>query len=63
MLYLFRTNTSIDKKENFESNDPSSEQMNDKAECITAEKKKIVKGRRLNQNNMSSFTECLANYN
>ena len=63
MVYSIRTNTLIDKKGEFERNDSSSEKMNDRAACISAERKKIVKKRRLNENNMNSFAEYLENYN
>ena len=63
MVYSVRTNTLIDKKGEFEINDSPSEKMNDRAECIIVGRKQIIKRRKLSENNMNSFAECLENYN
>ena len=63
MVYSVRINTLIEKKGGFERNDPSSEKMNNRVECISAKKKQIMKKRKLNENNMNSYAECLENYN
>ena len=63
MVYSVKTNTLIDKKGEFERNDSSSEKMNDRAECINAKRKQIIKKRKLNENSMNSFADCLESYN
>ena len=63
MIYSSRTNTLTDENGEFEMNDSSSEKMNDRAKCISAERKQIIKKRKLNDTNMNSFAECLENYN
>ena len=55
--------TLIDKKGEFEKNDSSSEKMNDRAECISAEKRQIINKTKLDENNMNSFVLCLEAYN
>ena len=63
MIYSSRTNTLTDENGEFEMNDSSSEKMNDRAKCISAERKQIIKKRELNDTNMKSFAECLQKYN
>ena len=43
MVYSVRTTTLIDKKRESERNDSSFEKMNDRAKCINAKRKKIIK--------------------
>ena len=55
--------TWIDKKGDFERNDLSSEFMNDRDECISAERNQIMNKIELNENSMNTLAECLENYN
>ena len=62
MLHSTKTNTLTDENEEFEMNDSSSEKMNDRAKCISAERKQTIFKTKLNDTNMKSFAECLENY-
>lgn len=63
MVCSFRTNTLIDKKGEFETNDSPTKKMNDRTEFISAKRKQIIKKRKLNENNMNFLVECLENHN